>query len=108
MKSEALTDVAWRMTPDRVRAEAMGFQLSEAVVTWADDALVLHGQMRCVCGRHETFAFRILIDPATLDPARLLRERGAFSQEHLVADGYTPDQVAEILQRGAAHDLACT
>lgn len=96
-RSAHLTSVSWRQTPDRQRCEKMGFTLVHSEVSWDDDALVLHGKMRCVCGKFEHFRFRIELDESALDPARLLRESGAFHVEHLKADGYTQDQIDVIL-----------
>lgn len=106
MKSQALTEVAWRLTPDRQRAEAMGFRLQQADVYITEVGIELRGVLRCVCGRDEHYVFRVQIDPAVLDPARLLNERGAFSREHLVEDGYSAAEIDEILAKGAAYDVA--
>lgn len=105
-KSVLLTNISRQQTPNRARCEAMGFLLESSEVRWTGDALQLHGRFKCVCGRYENFNFRIEIDPAALDPARLLREYGAFSHEHLEQDGYTPVEINNILSLGEAYDLA--
>lgn len=108
LRSEALTAISKQMTKDRVRCEAMGFALDHSEVLWDNEAIVLRGRFRCVCGRFENFNFRIAIEPDALDPARLLREHGAFGAKHLSADGYDASEIRSILQKGADHDLACS
>jgi len=84
----------------------MGFDLERADVYWTGEALQLIGHMRCVCGRVESFDFVVSLDPAVLDPARLLHERDAFGEAHLRGDGYTDAEIAAITDKGRAYDLA--
>ena len=84
----------------------MGFILTSCDVRWERDALRLTGRFTCVCGRNERFNFTIEVDEIALDPAKLLREYGAFSHEHLISDGFTVEEALNITQRGEAYDLA--
>ena len=103
--SSKLTALAMRITNDRARCEAMGFTLTDCKVKWENDALVMQGTFNCVCGKPEHFNFTIAIDEAALDPARLLREYGAFSRDHLLVDGFTEDEMNDIIAKGVAYDL---
>jgi hypothetical protein len=84
----------------------MGFALDRSEVFWTGEELRLTGRFRCVCGRFENFDYRIAIDAEALDPARFLREQGAFGFQHLVDDGYTPSEVQDILSKGDRYDVA--
>ena len=106
--SKTLSEISKRQTPALLRALAMGFILEHSEVCWDSnkDELVLKGRFLCVCGKYENFNFRISIDHAALDPAKLLQEKGAFSSEHLELDGYTPEEIINILTSGTSYDLA--
>ena len=101
-----LSELARRTTPDMARAQAMGYALERADVYLTSEGLKMRGQLRCVCGGVERFDFVMEIPPEALDPARLLREAGAFERAHLQNDGYSDADIDTILEKGAAYDLA--
>jgi len=113
--SQQLLTLATRKTPHRLRAEAMGFQFMqiEVVDSPVDFGWFVRCLFRCVCGKIEALTFKVgdveqYMDPYTLaktiDPAYRLYLAGSFSREHLLKDGYTEDQVAEMMEKAAAFD----
>lgn len=111
-------------TYDRRRATYMGFQFSRTVIEQAPDHsgyLSMTGSFKCVCGTLEHYqlpsikeadirhAINLLGDEEWLrsrtDPVRALRDLGSFSKEHLLADGYSPEAVNDILRKGWYFDL---
>lgn len=106
--------IANRVTYHRAKAEAMGFKFER--VTLRDDFSVagvrLDAPFSCVCGRRErlvsilrpTMPKSVLTD--LLDPVATLWGVGAFSREHLLADGYTSEQIDEFERRAAEFDKA--
>lgn len=113
-KIAELTALAKRMTYHRARAEAMGFEFKHITVDPSNGDLVqLRCVFSCICGLREEF---INVFPTSM-PDSLLREftdvagslsrHGSFSRAHLVADGYTLEQVEEIEAKGKAFDDEC-
>jgi len=118
---DALKAEASRMTYERARAEAMGFRFEDIDVKRAHGVGVqLTGTLICVCGRRERFSEGFVFDDGRVhvwDMMRYLLERmniaramgraGAFTREHLLQDGYTPEQVDEIESKGRRFDQEC-
>jgi len=102
---------------ERRRAEAMGFEFEVVEVVKHKSPFrqlfIMRGIFKCVCGKHESFAK--MIDGTALhyslplgvafDPAAYLRGLGSFSRDHLLKDGYPPETVDEILERGRQFDM---
>lgn len=112
-----LTALANRMTYHRAKAEAMGFEFRHIGIDkspWdGGKTVVLRCVFVCLCGRIEEFSKAV---PASLNAcllpewtnvARQLWEIGSFSRSHLIADGYTEEQVDEIEAKGKAFDDEC-
>lgn len=113
-----LTRIANKMTYERARAEAMGFHFTRIEVRpmagiLGNGALMLRAVFTCVCGRQETFTSTFPEDTPTgyliehADVARELRRAGSFSRDHLLSDGYTPEQIDEIERKGEDFDEQC-
>ena len=107
--------------PSRARrkAEAMGFTFSPVELSWSGvaDVLLCTLNFLCVCGTHEVFQKRIFTSPLEslrVTPLRFddlvddLWAAGAFSREHLVADGYSPEAIDAIIAKGERFDLEHT
>ena len=100
-----------RRTPDLLRAEAMGFVFGVPEVIDHHLGFAVVGEFTCVCGRQERYLWIIEASADLLaldemcDVGRQLRDHGAFSRKHLEQDGYSEQQIEEILARGAAFDL---
>jgi hypothetical protein len=111
----ALTEIANRTSYERRRAEFQGFRFGRMEVT--DEGLFdnvhVKGTFQCVCGRTEAFRFIIHVNErmpldhlaVQLDIGRRLREHGSFDQRHLKEDGYTDEQIGDILAKGLAFDI---
>lgn len=116
-----LTRIANRPTPAKLRVEAMGWKFGPVQV--GDDIrsdtryvggpyVGVRGVFTCLCGKKEffsaTFCCEELEDEKTaamlLDVYAALERGGSFSKQHLIDDGYTPEQVAEILRKGEEYD----
>lgn len=106
---EAREAAANRVTYSRAKAEAMGFEFGHVRVE--DDPLRggtrLVVNFACVCGRVEFYIGDY--HPATLSPdewdvAKELWDFGAFSREHLIKDGYTPEQCDEFERKAQEFD----
>jgi len=105
--------IANTRTRARRRAEAMGFTFHKIEVFVCDEGYLLGGRFMCVCGTEEAANF-ILDDHAIrsghhhreLDFALRVERFGSFSREHLLADGYAPEVVDEILRKGREFDEA--
>jgi hypothetical protein len=113
MTLEEMNILANRETRARRRMEAMGFRLVtvEVVPSFPTDGVVMRGLFKCVCGRTEFFADELDADelPVSValeafDPALFLQRYGSFSRRHLLSDGYTEAQVADIIARGERFD----
>jgi len=113
--SELLLTLATRKTRHRQRAEAMGFKFLqiEVVDSSVDFGWYVRCLFQCVCGKIEALNFKVgdseqYMDPDTLaktiDPAYRLHLAGSFSREHLLKDGYTVEQVDEMMEKAAAFD----
>lgn len=109
--TDMYTQMANSPTPYREKAEAMGFKFGRAEVF--EDRTVgymLRGTFTCLCGTHEAYCFHIdemaILDQhwQIFDPAWHLWRAGSFSKKHLLADGYSPEKVEEILQKGRDYD----
>lgn len=104
---ERAVRAAFERSKYRRAAEAAGFVFDPPTVEFSAYLMVMcaRGRFTCVCGRVEAyriaidgFALELAISPDhVLDPARRLHELGSFSRQHLLADGYTPAQVDEIV-----------
>lgn len=113
---QKLTVLANQITPERRRAEAMGFVFGRIGVT--DDPMglnyILRAEFRCVCGTGEFFVRAIDADfvhrrnddlvAREFDVAFQLRSFGSFSRRHLIADGFDPERVDEIIEKGERWD----
>lgn len=103
-------------TPDRRRAEYMGWQFGKAEVieNLQDSGYIVRMVFRCVCGTNEYIAFKVddnllMFAPEELiahelDVARRLRNGGSFSRDHLLKDGYTLEQVEEFERKAQEFD----
>lgn len=110
---------AERMTYERARAEAMGFRFSDIAVYPAVGTVQLTATLTCVCGRKQRFASSFLINEGPpiamqldfihqrINVARGMQRIGAFTRDHLLQDGYTPEQCDEIEERGRRFDEEC-
>ncbi len=100
---------------ERRRAEAMGFKFGHCQVVVDPSAFGyrIGGRFTCACGNEEFY--NIVIDKLlveadmrvleqAIDPARNLRALGSFGRKHLLADGYTPEQVDEMMAKADAFD----
>lgn len=85
------------------KAAAMGFIYKGSTITVDGTIVTINGKFECVCKNIETYTFRIDLSQV-LDPASLLDAHGAFSEEHLEEDGYSPEDIEIILQKGRAFD----
>lgn len=109
-----LTALANRMTYHRAKAEAMGFQFRHIGIDkspWdGGETMVLRCVFACVCGRVEEFSSNLpaflndCVFPEWTNVARQLWESGSFSRDHLIADGYSEEQIDEIEAKGKAFD----
>lgn len=107
---DQLNVIANESTFERRRAEAMGFVFHkiEVVASPYGSGYLLGGNFRCVCGTEESFRFAIdealllssQLPLELLDSAWHLRRAGSFSKQHLLADGYSPEAVDEIIRKG--------
>jgi len=112
-----LAALANRMTYHRAKAEAMGFEFRHIGIEkspWdGGETVHLRCVFVCICGRIEEFSNAVpanlndCILPAWTNVARQLWEIGSFSRDHLIADGYTEEQVDEIEAKGNAFDAEC-
>lgn len=101
----------------RLRAEAMGFVFGKVLVMPDEDKryVMIRGTFTCVCGRDENYA--LMVSPHdvmnlprgmsdAVDPFVFLERHGSFSRKHLIADGYPPEVVDDIIERGLQWDRA--
>ena len=96
-------------TPARLRAEAMGFTFGNLEIVsccWGIEYL-FRGTFTCVCGRTEYFKFTFRREEVeyVIDWCELIERGGSFSREHLLADGYSEDEVDAMMARALAVDL---
>jgi len=79
-------------------AKAAGFTIGPTEWAPAPDAglSVYRCQFKCVCGKTEYAAVVLPATDPQPDMARELFYSGAFSIKHLLKDGYTAEQAAEI------------
>lgn len=100
-----------RMTPAKEMAIAMGFEFSLIYIEQSPEfmGIVIRGRFKCVCNKWEHFHFSIPLfdlehaddwrELPGMDPAAQLDKEGAFSREHLEADGYKEVDINQILER---------
>jgi len=109
-----LQSLANASTHARRRAEAMGWQFGPVDVALGaiPDTLTLRGTFTCRCGRPEWYSLVVSLSAMRrasaprdeLDVAAKLQALGSFSREHLLADGFTPEQVDEVERLGWQFD----
>lgn len=108
---EAIERIANRMTYSRAKAEVLGFRLHRVML--ADEqsdgfSFRQRVDFECVCGRREHFAGRRYTrfphDVAQMDIAAEIWKFGSFSRDHLIADGFTPEQCDEFERKAIEFD----
>lgn len=91
------------MTTARARLEKMGFILDDSSIhTLPSDfgGTLVRGRFTCVCGKREYFNIDTGSTPIQqVDICAMLLEAGVAAPEHLRADGYTEEQIADIQRR---------
>lgn len=113
-----ILEIANKPSHLRSKAEAMGFTFMPA--RCVQDAWTPAGCMElsmdftCVCGKLESVRIILTENILTHAPRFILEEDadlvsylwrgGSFSREHLVKDGYSEAQIADILAKGEAYD----
>jgi len=108
-------ELVQRHTYARRRAEAQDFIFTRIQVEpHFDGNIAVAADFTYICGKHERLVY--MIDELAAeamsrdafedlcDPALQAQRRGSFSIKHLLADGYTPEQVESIIERGYAFD----
>lgn len=100
---EELQKVVDLETHAKARAAAMGFIYRGSTINLVGSTIIINGRFDCVCGKTETYNFKIDLS-SVLDPAALLDAHGAFSAEHLTEDGYTIEEIEDILNKGKQFD----
>lgn len=91
----------------RRAAEAAGFTFSPAYIqrhpNWRGfgELIYICGSFRCVCGHTEYYRYpvdELMIDrhAQLVEPGRTLAQFGSFSRQHLIDDGYSPEDVDRI------------
>jgi hypothetical protein len=103
-----LVQAAFSGSKYRRGAEMAGFTFGEPRVLRSeavDRAMVVTGSFTCVCGRSEYYNFLLdafeienlkLVPEEYFDPGARLYAFGAFSLDHLLADGYSEEDAERI------------
>lgn len=108
-KTQLWTELANNLTYERRRAEHMGFKFSAVELVPTLYGWRMAGSFTCICGREEYYRIAVPEDPKgqyDLDPALWLRGYGSFDRKHLLADGYSEEEVSRIEGLGREFDRA--
>jgi hypothetical protein len=82
-------------------AHSVGFTFTrpeiDAVSSTATGShLYVRGRFKCLCGTIESYCIDMLMHVEIFDPIEFLHLNGSFSEAHLLEDGYSPEQAAQI------------